>query len=87
MFGFRIEPTDNTTDKDIVFRAVDFGMEGADFSSRAEAPAVAPGRHSVEIPRSMPVRTSKKPGSLMPGVPASLIKAMSSSFFKMRSLM
>lgn len=43
VFGFRIEPTDNTTDKNIVFRAVDFGMEGADFSSpRAEAPAVTP---------------------------------------------
>ena len=35
--------------------------------------AVAPGRHSVSIPCSIQVRTSRNPGSEIPGVPALLI--------------
>ena len=40
--------------------------------------AVGPGSVSTSMPASMQVRASKKPGSLMPGVPASLISATDS---------
>ena len=37
--------------------------------------AVAPGRHSTSIPCSRQVRTNRNPGSDIPGVPASEIRA------------
>ena len=49
--------------------------QGRPLATKAGTKAVAPGRHCTSTPALTASRTRKKPGSLMPGVPASLISA------------
>ena len=50
-------------------------FEGIPDCTRAGTNAVAPGRHSTRISLRMHSLTNKKPGSEMPGVPASVMRA------------
>jgi hypothetical protein len=51
--------------------------------TKAGTNAVAPGKHSTLISRFKHSRTNKNPGSEIPGVPASEIKAMVSPSFNL----
>ena len=49
---------------------------GSAEATKAGKTADAPGKHSTSTPCCTHSRTSKNPGSLTPGIPASLIKAI-----------